>query len=769
MDNDPARIKLLNSLLLSLPGSPIIYYGDEIGMGDNFYLGDRNGMRTPMQWSPDRNAGFSRADPQRLYLPPIMDPIYGYQAVNVEAQTREPSSPLNWMRRLIAVRKAHRAFGRGTFTMLHPGNRKIIAYVREHEDEVILCTANLARSAQPVELDLGRFRGCVPVELLGGAAFPPIGEVPYLLTLPGHAFYWFKLAPQAQAPTWHQQQVAPGELPVLVLTDGLASFFPERVGPRRSALADTLRRQLERDALPRFLPSQRWFGGRDARIGAIEVEAMTEWSTPAGTWLLIRVAVALQDRSPESYLLPVALAWDRRDDESSRPPAVSTLARVRQRARTGILYDAIADDAFCRAVVSAIGADQQVRVGEGTLVFSKTSAFPGLIAALPSEPAIRRLTEVRDSAVVLGERLILRGSHRINPGVNPALEMGRYLTEHAPDVHAAATAGSVEIRHREASPTVTALLQQYVENQGDAWSYTEGYLERFLVQSLAAPASERAPRAEMHAGYCLLMATVGRRTAEMHRALAAARGDPAFQAEAIAADEPAAWAAAVSRQIDVTARQLRDCLDRLSPEGFAKAGAFLDAADGLMARVSALGRPVHAVKTRLHGDLHFGHVLVVGSDVTLIGFGFESAGDVEARRARQSPLKDVASLLLSLDRAAASAVLRVAAESPQGAQDVEPLARAWEAAARKALLAGYGEAIGDSPAWPSAPGEAERLLALFCIEGALLDVQNDLACESGRIASSVGRLMAQVDAWLAVGTAAPAGVDAVRPTKSAGP
>lgn len=192
-------------------------------------------------------------------------------------------------------------------------------------------------------------------------------------------------------------------------------------------------------------------------------------------------------------------------------------------------------------------------------------------------------------------------------------------------------------------------------------------------------------------------------------------------------------------------------------------------ADGLMARVSALGRPVHAVKTRLHGDLHFGHVLVVGSDVTLIGFGFESAGEVEARRARHSPLKDVASLLLSLDHAAASAVLRVAAEPPQGPQDVEPLARAWEAAARKALLAGYGEAIGDCPAWPSAPGEAERLLALFCIEGALLDVQNDLACESGRIASSLRRLMAQVDAWLAGEAAAPAGGDAVRPPGSARP
>ncbi|MFZ1536427.1 MAG: maltose alpha-D-glucosyltransferase, partial [Chromatiaceae bacterium] len=234
MDNDLDRIKLLNSLLLSMPGSPIIYYGDEIGMGDNFYLGDRNGMRTPMQWTPDRNAGFSRADPQRLYLPPIMDPIYGFQAVNVEAQRREPSSLLNWMKRLIAVRKAHKAFGRGSFSMLHPGNRKIFAYVRQHEGEVILCAANLARSAQPVELDLSRFRGLVPVELMGGTPFPPIGDQPYLLTLPGHAFLWFRLAPEAGAPDWHQLQPPPAELPVLVLTVGLATFFPERIGAART-------------------------------------------------------------------------------------------------------------------------------------------------------------------------------------------------------------------------------------------------------------------------------------------------------------------------------------------------------------------------------------------------------------------------------------------------------------------------------------------------------------------------------------------------------
>ena len=167
LENDMDKIKLMNSLLLSMQGSPFIYYGDEIGMGDNVYLGDRDGVRTPMQWQPERNAGFSNADPQRLYLPPIMDAVYGYQAVNVEAQARENSSLLNWMRRMLAARKLHKAFGRGTLTFLKPSNRKILAYVREHDHDLILCVANLSRAAQPVELDLSRFKNHVPIELMG--------------------------------------------------------------------------------------------------------------------------------------------------------------------------------------------------------------------------------------------------------------------------------------------------------------------------------------------------------------------------------------------------------------------------------------------------------------------------------------------------------------------------------------------------------------------------------------------------------------------------
>ena len=277
MENDLDRIKLMNSLLLSMPGSPILYYGDEIGMGDNFFIGDRNGVRTPMQWSPDRNAGFSRADPQRLYLPPIMDAVYGYESTNVEAQSRDPSSLLSWTKRMLAVRKTSQAFGRGSRRFLRPGNRKILAYLREFGEDTILCVANLSRSAQPVELNLAPFKGRVPVEMLGRTAFPPIGDLPYLLTISAYGFYWFRLSTDAAVPSWHEQIVSVDERPVLVLFDGWTSLFRERVVPWRIGMAEKTRTQFETDTLPRYIETQRWYAAKGTPIERARITEQVLW------------------------------------------------------------------------------------------------------------------------------------------------------------------------------------------------------------------------------------------------------------------------------------------------------------------------------------------------------------------------------------------------------------------------------------------------------------------------------------------------------------
>ena len=374
MENDPERIRLMNSLLLSMPGSPIVYYGDEIGMGDNIYLGDRNGVRTPMQWSPDRNAGFSRADPQRLFLPPIMDPIYGFGSVNVEAQQRDPSSQLNWMKRMLATRKGSKAFGRGKLSFLRPGNRKVLAYLREYEDEALLCVANLSRTAQPVELDLKRFKGRVPVEMLGRTSFPPIGELPYLLTLPAHGFYWFRLATDAPAPEWHQDMLVSEEAPMLVLFDNWTSFFRDKVVPWRIGMAEQLRTQLETEVLPRFIASQRWYAAKGEPITKATIADSVIWDVGGLSWLLCVVSI-----KDALYFLPLALGWEV-DEDHVRALAPLTVARIRQQANVGVLGDAIADEGFCRHVVKAICASRNVPTGHGALRFVRGGACPELSA-----------------------------------------------------------------------------------------------------------------------------------------------------------------------------------------------------------------------------------------------------------------------------------------------------------------------------------------------------------------------------------------------------
>jgi maltose alpha-D-glucosyltransferase/alpha-amylase len=214
LGNERRRIELMNGLLFSLPGTPVIYYGDEIGMGDNIFLGDRNGVRTPMQWSGDRNAGFSDANRQRLYLPVITDPEYHYETVNVETQAQNPHSLLSWMKRVIALRKRHRAFGRGTLELLRPENRKILAFVRRYESEQILVIANLSRFLQTVELDLSAWKGMVPLELFGSTELPVIGDAPYFLTLGPHSFFWFSLQPKATS-----QTPGDGQTPATVLPE----------------------------------------------------------------------------------------------------------------------------------------------------------------------------------------------------------------------------------------------------------------------------------------------------------------------------------------------------------------------------------------------------------------------------------------------------------------------------------------------------------------------------------------------------------------------
>ncbi|HET7597819.1 MAG TPA: putative maltokinase, partial [Burkholderiales bacterium] len=727
MENDLDRIKLMNSLLLSMPGSPIIYYGDELGMGDNIFLGDRNGVRTPMQWSPDRNAGFSRADPQRLYLPPIMDAVYGYEAVNVESQLRDPYSLLNWMKRILAVRGESKVFGRGKLTFLRPGNRKVLAYLRELGDEAILCVANLGRSAQPVELDLGRFRGRAPVELLGRAVFPPIGALPYMLTLPKHAFYWFRLAQDVQAPSWHEERVAPEDLPVLVLFDGWMSFFRDHVVPWRIGLAEKTRAQLETHALPRFVESQRWYAAKGDKVERAALDDHVLWPASGRQWLITLLGVDA-GAARSRYFMPLSLAWEERDEERMRALAPATVAKVRQQANIGVLGDGFADETFCRAVVKAIGAGLEVKGARGKFRFRATRAFAQIAGRDYDALAVGRPQAQSSNTILnIADRLFLKAYRRLRAGVNPELEVGTFLTEVVRFPNCVPVAGSVEHLAEDGVRTTLVLLQAYVTNQGDGWSYTLAYLERFLEQwrNAAEP-----PPEDVHGAYLALIRTLAARTAELHQAFATPTGDSAFDPEPVSEQDLEGWKTRVRDEAAATLEVLAQRLGELTLPPRTDARTLLGQRDRLMARIDACSlATARAVKSRHHGDYHLGQVLLTRNDFLITDFEGEPTRSFEERRLKNSALRDVAGMLRSFNYARWTA-LRGALRGHEDDERLAPLVADWEARVRREFLAAYEERARTGRLLDTL--EAVRgLLQLFELEKALYELRYELANRPG--------------------------------------
>jgi maltose alpha-D-glucosyltransferase/alpha-amylase len=751
MDNNRDKIELMNFLLMTMPGSPIIYYGDEIGMGDNIFLGDRNGVRTPMQWSPDRNAGFSRADPQRLYLPPIMDPIHGYEAVNVEAQQRNPSSLLLWTKRLIAVRKNYKAFGRGSLRFLDPGNRKILAFIREWEDEIILCVVNLSRSAQPVELDLAGWKGRVPVELLGGTTFPPIGALPYLLTLKGYGYYGFRLASDAEVPYWHEEKLARSELPVLILTEGWMTLSGGRADASlvRRTIAAATTEQLTHKVIGPYIATKRWFKGGGRPIETLTLIEKGEWNTPHGSWLLTIVEVCCTGLEAQRYFLPLAIRWeDETNDQELNSLAPWTLAKVRQRARMGILYGAYGDERFCRALVRAIGENIDLPLGsqgKSRIEFRACPAFaqPADGIELPVQhPAL----EQSNTAVYFGNQLFLKGYRHIPPGTNPEVEVGRYLTEAAGFSHVVPVAGSIELLGSDGVRYTLGLLQPYLEHQNIGWNYALDYLGRFLAEQLAEVQDQPATAETPHGFFLELMKVLGQRTGELHLALCRQTDDPAFAPEPITAEDVASWRQEARGQIVSTLDALESCRLELSDD--IRAGV-----DRLLAmRVTLLDRfgpgcltEIRGIKTRYHGDYHLGQVLLAQNDFIITDFEGNTHRDLATRRRKHSPLRDVASMLRCFSYVSAVATNRATAERPHDRHRFGPLVQRWEAESTTAFLSGYFAATEACADFHDTLPFAQQLIEFFTIEKAVSELRNELENRPDWLAIPLFSLLRKID------------------------
>src|SRR5215510_3688626 len=354
MENDRRRIELLNSFLFSFPGTPIIYYGDEIGMGDNIYLVDRNGVRTPMQWSPDRNAGFSRANPARLYSPVIMDPVYGYEAVNVEAQVSDASSLLHWMRNMIGLRKWFKVFGRGSIEFLHPQNRKVLAYLRRYGDDQILCVANLSRFAQAVELDLSSVAGLKPVEMLGYTDFPIIDRSPYRLTLNPYGFFWFELQRLTEPVEIHSP--APVEDVETLSATTWRELFESGIGET-----------LEKTILTRFLLAQRWFAGKGKKIEQVRIHDWTELRQTTSPAALTLLRVRYSDGDSETYFVPLSIATAGDVEPSMATTPERVLCRLHWNGALVLLCEGSADDEMWRVLVDMVQAGSTVSARRGSI------------------------------------------------------------------------------------------------------------------------------------------------------------------------------------------------------------------------------------------------------------------------------------------------------------------------------------------------------------------------------------------------------------------
>jgi maltose alpha-D-glucosyltransferase/alpha-amylase len=688
-------------------------------MGDNIYLGDRNGVRTPMQWSADRNAGFSRANPQRLFLPVIIDPQYHYEQVNVEAQQSNQYSLLWWMKRLIAMRRRYRALGRGSMEFLHSENRKILAYVRRYEDEIILVVANLSRLVQCFELDLTEFKGMVPVELSGGTKFPIVGERPYFLNLGPFSFYWFALQREVAA------EVTTQDAPLIQ-----ARTWDEVFAARS-------RDAIER-ALRGYLPTRRWFGGKARVIDNVSVRDAIELP---GEMRLLVLDVEFTDGEPQSYLLPAAIANVRREQDQGRNLPV--IARLRDGA---ILYEPVQETAFADALLDAIARKRQLRGMLGDVTGIAARSFRELRGRDERLETHVLAAEQSNTAILYGQRLFLKLFRRLESGINTDFEMTRFLTEETKFEQTPKVGGALEYRAAAGGePTTIAILQGFIPNSGDAWAYTLDAIGRYFDKLLSDPeaagtiakampetdlfalAGKPAPELarEMIGPYLSDAGLLGVRTAQLHLALASDGSDRAFAPEPFTPHYQRSIYQLMRTQVVQTLQ-----LVRRRAKDDPDAAALLAQEGALHERIrDVLHGKIDGQRIRTHGDYHLGQVLYTGNDFVVIDFEGEPARPLSERRIKRSALRDVAGMLRSFHYAPHAVLFGTAPGSYVRAEDLERLetgARFWYHHVGAAFLRAYLAESAKGSHLPTSPEHTRVLLNAYLLEKALYEIVYEL-------------------------------------------
>jgi maltose alpha-D-glucosyltransferase/alpha-amylase len=711
--NSRRKMELLNTMLFSMPGTPIIYYGDEIGMGDNIYLGDRNGCRTPMQWSPDRNAGFSRANPQQLHLPVIIDPEYHYEAINVENQQKNLSSLLWWTRRVVAMRKNFKAFSRGTLEFLLPDNAKVLAFIRRYQNETVLVVVNLSRFAQSVELDLAHFAGSVPVEMFSRNSFPTVKKSAYVLTLGPHSHYWFVLQPHGE----HRGAAKKRVVPTL-------NGRPEL----QSLLDDGERNRIEREILPEYISKCRWFGAKARTLRDMRVLERSPISSAPDAAQLWVIEASYLDGPTENYSLPVKIISEDKAKSISHSAPHAVIARFDDGS---ILFDAVWDSDF-RENLFRLMLDRQHASGRNGKLVGAASPRMGQVATVPPSQVLG--PEQSNSSMLFADKFFLKLYRKLEDGVNPDVEVTRFLTERARFDNVPAFGGVIEYRRGKAEPTVVCLLQDAITSEADAWTMTLDHVGRYYERVLCRKAdlqNENTPAGtlveELVGGvYPEKAKLLAQRTGELHLALASVRDDPRFAPEPFNAMAQRSiyqsMRALLRRNFEFLRKKLKDVPEHLRDE----AKDVLGTEKEILAREKRLlDRKANAAKIRIHGDYHLGQVLYTGKDFVILDFEGEPARPLSERKLKRSALRDVAGMMRSFQYAAYSALWQPAMRT-EDVPFLERWADIWYRQMSSTFLQKYLQTIATADFVPRNSDDLQILLEAYLLDKAVYEIGYEL-------------------------------------------
>jgi len=726
LNNDRRKIELLYTILFSLPGTPVIYYGDEIGMGDNVYLGDRFGVRTPMQWSLNLNAGFSSANPQRLYLPIISDPVYRYESVNVTTQEENPSSIMWWMKNVMAMRKRLNVFGRGDMKFIESSNAKVLSFVRSYERQRVIVVANLSQFSQATILNLAEYKDCDMTEAFSQNRFMNVNDGDYSITLGPYGYFWF----QVDKVDKKDKSEVSGELP-LIKTE----YSWERIFESYNDV-----RLLERKVLPPFMKKCRWFGGKAKVVSKVSIHKTIPLKVEGDTHYFTIVEVHYVQRLPELYFIPLSFVAADSILERVEYTIQSVVCRAEIQGIPGFIMDSSYDKIFRDHLFLSMNKKVHVKDDEGGVLEFNSSVFTKISLEKEIESKLLK-SDQSNTAIIFNDQYFFKFYRKLEKEINPDLEIVRFLTENTAFQNSPKYAGSIEYKDTQDKTIVFGLLEERVENQGDAWNMATDSVGRFYERVITHANKDKVPKLLnktsiryedtpeiiqelIGRGLYERMVRLGQRTAEMHMALASDTSETAFTPEYFNANYQRSLYSSLRKLVRDRFSLLENSLSKLDAPTREFAKKILPMEDLILECFSEIYQvKINAIKTRVHGDYHLGQVLFTGKDFVIIDFEGEPGLTFNERRLKKNPLKDVAGMMRSIHYAAFGKLLLNENYRDRDLSFLENWAEQWQHYVSRFYLGAYMERIGMGQ---ELTPENDILIRTFLLEKAVYELGYEL-------------------------------------------